>query len=107
MTDRPLIYNKLIRDQIPKVIEQSGRFSSIGILDNSAFIEALRLKIVEESHELFHADTQEKILNESADLLELIATILKQYGIPSEEVFARQAEKRQESGGFDQQLLLR
>jgi superfamily II DNA or RNA helicase/predicted house-cleaning noncanonical NTP pyrophosphatase (MazG superfamily) len=106
VTERLLIYNKLVRDLIPEKIAQSGNFASTGVLDNSAFLEALRLKIIEEAHELFHADTREKIINESADLLELIATILKQYSIPWDEVFSRQAEKRQEVGGFDHKVLL-
>ena len=106
MTDRPLIYNKLVRDLIPEKIALSGMFSSTGTLDNSAFFEALRLKTLEEAHELFHADTREKIIHESADLLELMAVILKQHGIEWAEVFLQQDEKRKDSGGFDQQLML-
>lgn len=106
MTDRPLIYNKLVRDLVPERIAQSGKFSSTGSLDNPAFTDALRLKILEEAHELFHADTRDKIINESADLLELMDTILKQHGIQWDEVFSRQTEKRQEAGGFDKKLML-
>jgi len=73
VTNRPLIYNKLVRDLVPENIAQSGKFSSTGTLDNPAFLDALRLKILEEAHELFHADSRDKIINESADLLELMA----------------------------------
>ena len=78
----------------------------MGTLDSPAFLDALRLKILEEAHELFHADARENIINESADLLELIAAILKQHGIQWDEVFSRQIVKRQEAGGFDHQLML-
>ena len=53
----------------------------MGTLDSPAFLDALRLKILEEAHELFYADARENIINESADLHELIAAILKQHGI--------------------------
>ena len=78
----------------------------MGTLDSPAFLDALRLKILEEAHELFHADARENIINESADLHELIAAILKQHGIQWDEVFSRQIVKRQEAGGFDHQLML-
>ncbi len=81
MINQPLIYNKLIRDLIPEKIALSGKFSSTGNLGDPAFLQALRMKILEEAHELFHAESREEILNESADILELMGAILKQYGI--------------------------
>jgi predicted house-cleaning noncanonical NTP pyrophosphatase (MazG superfamily) len=75
MMDQPLIYNKLVRDLVPQKIAQSGKFFSTSLLNDTAFADALRIKLIEEAHELFHADTREAIINESADLLELyIAT---------------------------------
>ncbi len=106
MINQPRIYNKLIRDLIPEKIALSGKFSSTGFLGDPAFLQALRMKILEEAHELFHAESREEILNESADILELMGAILKQYGIQWEEVFFSQIAKRKEAGGFDQQLML-
>ena len=51
MTDPPQIYNKLVRDLIPEIIAQSGKFSSSKILDSAAFQEALQLKVLEEAHD--------------------------------------------------------
>ena len=106
MNDRPLIYNKLVRDLIPEKIAQSGKFSSSGILDNQVFLDALRLKILEEAHELFHADKRDKIISVSADLLELMSAILKQYCIKWDDVFSQQTVKHQEEGGFNKKLML-
>ena len=106
MINQPRIYNKLIRDLIPEKIALSGKFSSTGFLGDPAFLQALRMKILEEAHELFHAESREEILNESADILELMGAMLKQYGIQWEEVFSSQIAKRKEAGGFDQQLML-
>lgn len=106
MTERPLIYNKLVRDLIPERIAQSGKSFTSSVLSNPDFAEALRHKLIEEGHELFHADTRGEIINESADLLELLGAILKYHGIDWEEVFSRQTAKREESGAFNKQLML-
>ena len=106
MTGRLLIYNKLVRDLIPKRISESGKNASVSILDDPAFSEALRLKLLEEAHELFNAGSREQIVNESADLYELMDAILKQHGISWEEVYSRRAAKRESSGNFDRQIML-
>ena len=106
MTERPLIYNKLVRDLIPERIAQSGRSSCVSVLDDPAFADALRLKLLEEAHELFHADSRDQIVNESADLLELMDAILMRHGISWDEVFSRRAVKREQSGAFEKQLML-
>ena len=106
MTERPLIYNKLVRDLIPERIAESGKGFTSSVLSDRDFAEALRHKLIEEGHELFHADTRGEIINESADLLELLGAILKHHGIDWDEVFSRQTAKREESGGFSKQLML-
>ena len=106
MTDHPLIYNKLVRDLIPEQITSSGKYASIGTLNTEQFLQALRLKLLEEAHELFHADTRADIINESADLLELMETLLKHQQIDFEEVLRRKQEKQASAGGFDKKLIL-
>ena len=106
MTDRLFVYNKLVRDLIPERIAESGKSSSVSVLDDPAFSYALRLKLLEEAHELFQAESREQIVNESADLLELMETILKRHGISWEEVFSRQAGKRASAGAFKRQVML-
>lgn len=106
MTDRPLIYNKLVRDLIPDRIAQSGKSFTSSVLNNPDFAEALRHKIIEEGHELFQAATRDEIINESADLLELLDAILAHHGIDWVEVFAKKAAKREDAGAFSKQLML-
>ena len=86
MTERPLIYNKLVRDLIPDQIIQSGKYAKTDTLNQAEFTHALKLKLLEEAHELFHADNRDAVINESADLLELIETLLKQHNISLTEV---------------------
>ena len=72
MTDHPLIYNKLVRDLIPEQITRSGKHASIGTLNTEQFLQALRLKLLEEAHELFHADTRADIINEAAEKIDAL-----------------------------------
>ena len=106
VTDRPLIYNKLVRDLVPDRIAQSGKSFTSSVLNDPDFAEALRHKLIEEGHELFHATTRGEIINESADLLELLDAILAHHGIDWAEVFSKKAVKREETGAFDKQLML-
>jgi HKD family nuclease/predicted house-cleaning noncanonical NTP pyrophosphatase (MazG superfamily) len=106
MMDHPLTYNKQPRDFVPQKIAQSGKFLSTSLLNDPAFADALRIKLIEEAHELFHADTREAIINESADLLELIDAIIEMHGISWDEVVSRQAIMRQEVGAFNKRQML-
>ncbi len=106
MKEQVLIYNKLVRDLIPERISDSGKCFSVSTLDDPAFADALRLKLLEESHELFHADSRDEVISESADLLELIDTILKRHGVSWAEVEQRRIAKRNKAGGFEKRLML-
>ena len=41
-------YNKLIRDKIPEIIEQSGKKCIVEVMDNDTYIEYLDQKLNEE-----------------------------------------------------------
>ena len=106
MMDQLLIYNKLVRDLVPQKIAQSGKFFFTSVLDDTAFADALRIKLIEEVHELFHADTRDAIINEAADLLELINAIFEIHGISWDDVFSRQSAKSEEVGAFSKRQML-
>ncbi len=106
MTERPLIYNKLVRDLIPDQIKESGKHADTGTIDQADFIHSLKLKLIEEVHELFHADSKDAVINESADLLELIETLLKQHNVSFTEVLDKKKQKRDATGSFDTRQIL-
>lgn len=100
------IYNKLVRDRIPEIIQQEGKIPEYRILDESSFNAALHQKTLEESQELLEAKTQEDILNELADVMECLESIAKQHELSMYAVLARQTEKRTSRGGFSKKLFL-
>jgi len=100
------IYNKLVRDKIPQIIEEKGGSPKYSILSATLFAAALKEKLVEEAKELNEAEGRDDILNELADVLELIFAIAKNNGVTMDEIEIRRGKKSAERGGFIEGLLL-
>lgn len=98
-------HQKLIRDKIPKFIEVSGDKYEIRVMEKKEFEKELKKKLVEEATELVKAK-RENLLNEMADVLELLKSIASFYKISFREVTEKQISKRKERGGFKRRLFL-
>lgn len=75
---KTLKYNKLIRDNIPEIIKESGKECDVSILNDEEYILKLKEKIVEEAHEVVSA-REDEIISELADVLEIIEAINNNY----------------------------
>ena len=95
-------YNKLVRDKIPKIIEDSGNTCTTRILSDEEYIDMLDKKLNEECAE-YQAD---KNIEELADMLEVIYAIAKAKGTSIEELEKVRLEKAEKRGGFDEKILL-
>ena len=96
------VYNKLIRDRIPEIIESNGQTCICKVLDEQAYLAALDAKLSEELAEY----QQDHSLEELADLLEVIHAVIKARGSTLQNVEAIRAEKARQRGGFDKRLYL-
>jgi predicted house-cleaning noncanonical NTP pyrophosphatase (MazG superfamily) len=96
------LYNKLVRDRIPEIIERSGAECKIRILSDKEYIEMIDAKLDEELAE-YHKD---KNLEELADLLEVVRAAALARGYTLDELEALRAAKAEERGGFTQKILL-
>ena len=97
------VYNKLVRDRIPEIIEASGKHCKTAILSEEEYLKLLDAKLDEELAE-YHKDQN---IEELVDLLEVIraATIARGYTLEQlEAVRAKKAEKR---GEFSKRILLK
>ena len=96
------IYNKLVRDLIPDIIEESGNECRTRILSDEEYVKMIDAKLDEELAE-YHEDQN---IEELADLLELIqaATIARGYTL--DELESVRAEKAQKRGGFEKKIFL-
>jgi predicted house-cleaning noncanonical NTP pyrophosphatase (MazG superfamily) len=99
-------YPKLVRDNIPSILVAKGLKPETRILENQEFLDYLFKKTVEESTELLYSLKKGNTLEELADLMELIETILKVKGWSKEELQGVMLEKRQKNGGFENKILM-
>ena len=95
-------YNKLIRDQIPQIIEASGKQCVCEVLSESEYLEMLDAKLTEELAEYQESKSMEEI----ADLLEVIHAVIKARGSSLAEVEKIRTEKALKRGGFEKKILL-
>lgn len=102
MTEK-IVYNKLVRDKIPEIIEESGKTCEIEILSDEGYLQMLDKKLDEELAE-YH---QEQNIEELADLLEVLYATAKARGCSIGELEQVRVEKQKARGGFDEKVLLK
>lgn len=101
------LYNKLVRDLIPEIIEKDGKTCETATLDADAYETKLLEKLREEALELEHAEAQQDKLEEIADAMEVLHALAEYYGSTADEVEQIRLKKRAERGGFSRRTLLK
>ena len=97
------IYNKLVRDRIPEIIEADGNVCVAEILTDDRYLQMLDVKLTEELEEY----QESKSLEELADLLEVMRAVVKARGWTWEQLEQVRQEKADKRGGFEQKILLK
>lgn len=95
---------KLIRDLLPRMMREEGIKVYEHSLDDKAFEHELRLKLIEEAHEVFNASGEKELIEELADVMEVIQTLAQYRGVPMEDIEQKRQEKREKRGGFDKRF---
>ena len=95
-------YNKLVRDKIPQIIEESNKECSVRILDDEEYLRMVDAKLDEELAE-YHKDQN---IEELADLLEVIYAATKARGYNVEDLERIRKEKADKRGAFDKKIFL-
>lgn len=96
------IYNKLVRDLIPQIIEKSGKKFDTHIADKEEYLKLLEEKLNEEVNEYL----EDKNLEELADVLEVLVGLAGTLGYTEEQLFEKRLEKKEERGGFSDGVVL-
>ena len=96
------VYNKLVRDRIPEMIENSGQKPIARVLNGEEYICHLEAKLDEEVGE-YHRD---KNAEELADILEVVLALAKAIGCTREELLEIYQKKHLERGGFEDRIFL-
>ena len=96
------IYNKLVRDKIPQIIEADGKKFKTRILDDKEHFQELVKKLKEEIAE-FEAEPS---VEELADLKELIIAIREAMGIHAGHLEDVRRQKAAANGSFRNKIFL-
>lgn len=100
------VYNKLVRDLIPKIIEEAGKSFTTRTLSDEEYRQELRKKAFEELEEYMNASDDVTAVEELADLLEIIHALAACHGATMEQVEAIRASKAEKRGGFKEKIFL-
>ena len=91
---------KLVRDKIPAIVKAEGRIREFNFLDESDYVKALISKVHEEVEEVANSYSYENLLEELADLQEVVDHLIIASDFTKAEVRKAQAKKRKAKGAF-------
>lgn len=94
--------HKLVRDRIPEIIEADGKVCTWETHSQEEYLSLLDEKLNEELAEY----QESKSLEELADLLEVIQSVVRTRGWTLEQLEQLRADKAARSGGFEKRILL-
>ncbi|MFA5931388.1 MAG: nucleoside triphosphate pyrophosphohydrolase [archaeon] len=93
---------KLVRDNIPNIIQSKGDTAKTHIANKKEFEEALIAKLEEELKEV----KEDRNIEEIADLIEVALTLAKEYGATEEEINELRKKKNLKNGAFEKRIIL-
>jgi predicted house-cleaning noncanonical NTP pyrophosphatase (MazG superfamily) len=95
------VVSKLVRDKIPDIIRESGETPVTRKVTGLELRAALIDKLEEELDEFFQASSRDAVMEELADILEVVYALGGSYG-STDELLSVSLVKRLERGGFDE-----
>lgn len=96
------IYNKLVRDKIPEIIEKDNCIPITRILNDEEYIKELNKKLKEEINEYLEDDNTEEL----ADVVEVIMQFLDSKNINIEDFEKIRKTKVEKRGAFKNKIFL-
>ena len=99
-------FNKLVRDNIPSIIENNNEVAVTKILDDLEFRTELYKKLQEECNEVIKSTNSSETLEELGDVIEVVRAIAKLEGTNINEIINIANLKREKRGGFEKRIFL-
>ena len=96
------IFNKLVRDKIPQIIENNGEVCETRILNDEEYLNQLNIKLQEELQEYLESGDIEEL----ADMAEVMRAILSVKGYSYDEFEIVRKNKVNKRGAFDNKVFL-
>lgn len=96
------VFNKLVRDKIPQIIESNNEECECAILSDKEFLEKLNEKLQEEMKEYLESGDVEEL----ADLEEVLRAILDTKKVSLQEFEQIRSKKVEKRGAFKKKIFL-
>jgi len=100
------VYNKLVRDKIPEIIKGKDEEPITRILGDDEYKAEIEKKLKEECMEVINAKGIDRI-EELADLLEVMYSLVELEDKTMEDVEKVRIEKKLKRGGFSNKIYLK
>ena len=99
------VYNKLVRDKIPEIIEGKNETPVTRILKDDEYKLELEKKLYEEYKEVIESSGEDRLF-ELADMVEVIKSLALLSGKTLEDIIELANGKRNKRGGFEKKIFL-
>lgn len=96
-------FGKLVRDNIPDMINDSKEKYAIDTISDDKYLEYLYIKLNEDIFNLI----QNEDLEQLTDIMEVLFSICKEYGYSEESLLKKRIENKNKYGSFDKKILLK
>ncbi len=96
------VYNKLVRDLIPQVVEADGQVAVVRELKSEEF----RVELVRKLHEEVAEFSLKPSVDELADIQEVVLALAEMLGADASQLEAVRQRKKELRGGFGKRLFL-
>jgi len=99
-------FNKLVRDQIPNLLEQKNIKVNLRHLEGEEYLLALKKKLAEEAEEVLESKNKKDLSEELGDIMEVIYSLYDAIGISYEEVDGARIKKNVSKGIFEKRVFI-
>lgn len=99
------MYKKLVRDNIPNIIESNSEIAITRILSGEEYKKELEKKLCEEYNEVLNSSNDDRI-EELADMLEVMIALAELEGKTFDDIEKIRALKKEKRGGFSKRIYL-
>lgn len=99
---KEVVYNKLVRDRIPEIMEKNGEKPITSILDDKEYFNQLLIKLKEEVNEFLESEEIEEL----ADILEVIIAISEFKNTSYIDLELIRKDKSEKRGAFKNRIYL-
>lgn len=96
--------DKLIRDKLPQIMRASGIQVFERVMEKDEYLKRLKDKLLEEAKEVIASGSEKEMREELADLLEVMLSLAKAYGMELADIQQAAEQKRADKGGFDNRI---